>query len=82
MWWSYWIEVGGWATGLVCALIVLRNPKTQTDGIGTYTTRALTISLGIPLLLTLAMERLLTGETTAALVGALLGIGIQKDKEP
>jgi len=81
MWWSCWIQIGAWVVGAVCALVVLRNQKTQTEGIGPYTTRALTITLGIPLLLTLAMERVLTGETTAALVGALLGIGIQKDKD-
>jgi len=32
MWWSYWIEVGAWVVGAVCALVVLRNQKTQTEG--------------------------------------------------
>ena len=79
--WCYWIEVGAWVIGAVCALLVLRNKKAQEIGIGPKTIQALTISLGIPLLLTLALQKILNAETIAALVGALLGIGIQKEKE-
>jgi hypothetical protein len=81
MCWSHKIELAAWVIGAVCALLVLLNKKARDSGIGPYTTRALTITLGIPLLLTLAMEKVLTGETIAALIGGLLGIGIQKDKD-
>jgi hypothetical protein len=53
---------------------------TEQKGIGPRFVQGLTISLGIPLLLTLATEKILTGETIAALVGSLLGIGIQKER--
>jgi hypothetical protein len=79
--WSYWIEGGTWLIGAICAVFVVTNKKARDNGIGPYTIRALTISLGVPLLLTLALEKLLIGETVAALVGALLGLGIQKEKE-
>ena len=59
----------------------MRNKKTQDAGIGLNTTRALTISLGIPLILTLALQKFLNGETVAALAGGLLGLGIQRDKD-
>ena len=81
MWWTYWIEGGAWAVGAICAVLALLKKKTRDDGIGPYTTRALTLSLGIPLLFTFGMERVLTGETIAALVGGLLGIGIQKEQK-
>lgn len=57
------------------------NRKAREVGIGPQTIRALTISLGVPLLLTLALEKALMGETVAAVVGALLGLGIQRDKD-
>ncbi len=79
--WCYWIEAGVWTIGAVCAVLVIRNKVTQEKGIGPKTIQGLTISLGVPLLLTLALHKLLTGETIAALVGALLGIGVQKDRE-
>jgi hypothetical protein len=75
------IEIIAWTVGLICAVLIARNQVTQQKGIGPRIIQGLTISLGIPLLLTLALEKVLTGETIAALVGSLLGIGIQKEKE-
>lgn len=75
------IEIIAWVAGLSCAFLVVRNQVTQQKGIGPQTIQGLTISLGVPLLLTLAAEKILTGETIAALVRSLLGIGIQKEKE-
>lgn len=75
-----WIEIVAWVIGALTAVLVLLNPKAQGAGIGDHTTRALTICLGVPLLLTLAMQKLLEPQTVAAIVAALLGIGIQKDK--
>jgi hypothetical protein len=43
----------------IVAVLVLRNEKARTEGIGPYTVRALTISLGIPLLLTISLEKTL-----------------------
>jgi hypothetical protein len=79
--WEYILQAGAWVIGAICAFLVIRNKVTQDKGIGPKTIQALTISLGVPLLLTMALQKLLTGETIAALVGALLGIGIQKEKE-
>lgn len=79
--WSGWTEIAAWAIGAVSSLLVIRNKVTQDKGIGPKTIQALTICLGIPFLLTLAMQKLLSGETIAALVGGLLGLGIQKEKE-
>jgi len=76
-----WLQAGVWGVAAICAVLAIRNKVTQERGIGPRTIQAITISLGVPLLLTLALEKILTGETTAALVGALLGIGIQKEKE-
>lgn len=78
---SYWTEIAAWAIGSVCSLLVIRNKVTQAKGIGPKTIQALTISLGIPLLLTLALQKILSGETVSALIGGLLSIGIQKEKE-
>jgi hypothetical protein len=75
------IEIIAWTVGLISAFLIARNQVTQQKGMGPRTIQGLTISLGIPLLLTLALEKILTGETIAALVGSLLGIGIQKEKE-
>ena len=79
--WEYILQAGAWVIGAICGFLVIRNKVTQDKGIGPKTIQALTISLGVPLLLTMALQKLLTGETIAALVGALLGIGIQKEKE-
>lgn len=76
-----WVEGGAWLIGAICAVIAITSKKTREAGIGSYTIRALTISLGVPLLLTLALQKVLAGETIAALVGALLGLGIQKEKD-
>jgi hypothetical protein len=79
--WCYWIEGGAWIIGAICAILAILNKVTREKGIGPKTVQTLTISLGVPLLLTLALEKLLVGETIAALVGALLGIGVQREKE-
>jgi len=55
MWWN-WAEIAAWVVGAACALLAVLNPKTRSVGIGPNTIRALTVSLGVPLLLTLAME--------------------------
>jgi hypothetical protein len=39
------------------------------------------VFLSVPLILTLATQRLLSTETIAALVGGLVGIALSKDKE-
>lgn len=77
----HWLELLAWVIGAVFGLLAIRNQITQTKGIGPKTIQALTISIGIPFLLTLALEKVLNGETIAALAGSLLGIGIQKEKE-
>lgn len=62
-------------------LLVLTSKKTKELGIGSNTNRALTISLGVPLILTLSLQRVLEGQTVAAIVGLLLGLGAQRDKQ-
>jgi len=74
-----YLEVAAWVVGAGCAAGVLLNKKAQTEGIGPYTIRALTVSLGVPLILTLAVEKILDAPVAAILSGSL-ALGVQKDK--
>jgi hypothetical protein len=75
------MELVAWIIGGLCALVVLRNKKTWEGGIGPNTIRALTIVLGVPLILTLSAQKILEGQTVGAIVGGLLAIGVQKDRD-
>jgi hypothetical protein len=70
-------QIVAWIGGIVCALAIIASKRVREGGIGPYTTKALTICLGIPFIFSIAAQKILTGETVAALAGALLGIGIQ-----
>ena len=60
------MELVAWIIGGLCALVVLRNKKTWEGGIGPNTIRALTIVLGVPLILTLSAQKILEGQTVGA----------------
>jgi hypothetical protein len=78
--WCYWIEAAAWAIGALCAFGALYLARTK--GIGPRTVQALVVCLVIPLVLTLAVQKLLNGETVAALIGGLVGYGLPRDREP
>jgi hypothetical protein len=71
------VQIAAWVAGTICAAVIVGSKKVREGGIGPQTIRALTICLGIPFLLTMAIQKVLNGETVAALSGALLGLGIQ-----
>jgi hypothetical protein len=72
------VRAPAWLIGGLCAVVILFGKKVREGGIGPQTTRALTICLGIPFLITMAADKVLSGDALAALAGALLGLGIQK----
>jgi hypothetical protein len=74
----FWLEALSVFFGSSLAIAVLRNRKTQEAGIGPRTIQALVVCLIAPVLLILGIEKVLTSETIAAMVGALIGYGIPK----
>ena len=58
-------RIVAWAAGVVCAVVIVSSKKVREGGIRPQTTRALTICLGLPFLLTLAVQKVFTGETVA-----------------
>jgi len=56
--------------------IIVRHPKTIEKGIGPWTVQALTVVIGPSAIIVLAMLGVINGETVAALLGGVLGLGI------
>jgi hypothetical protein len=69
-----WIELAALAVGGVCAALVLRAGREK--GIGPQIRLALALTLIVPLLLILGMEKILSPESIATCVGALIGAGV------
>ena len=67
--------------GGVVSVLILRNKVTTEKGIGPQTKQVLALSLLSPIVLILGVERILSRETIAAIVGGLVGYGIPKGKE-
>ncbi len=76
------IELVSLVVGGSVAVFVLRNPKTQQAGIGPNTRQALALSLLAPIVLILGIEKTLSNEAIAAIIGGLVGFGLPKGKEP
>ncbi len=75
---KFWFECLAFVIGGAVAIFVLRNKITQEKGIGARTIQALVVCLIGPIILALGLEKVLEGQTIAALVGALVGYGIPK----
>lgn len=73
-----WIEIVSLVLGGACALRVLQMAKAK--GIGPQTLMALALCLLAPIVLILGMEKILSSETIAAIVGAMVGLGAQSIK--
>jgi hypothetical protein len=76
-----WLEITAWIVGLVCAHTVFENPKTRQAGIGPKAIQALSLCLVVPLILTLGLEKILSGETIAAIIGGVVGFGLPKGSD-
>jgi hypothetical protein len=74
----FWLECAALVVGGAASIFVLRNRKTQEVGIGPRTMQGLVVCLLGPVILALAVEKILSAETVAALIGALVGYGIPK----
>ena len=75
------IEGSALVVGMIIAPAILRNDKTQQNGIGPRTIHALAISLLTPVVLILGLEKLLSSETIAAIIGGLVGFGLSRAKD-
>jgi hypothetical protein len=74
------IEAGAWIIGAAFGAGALFLARSK--GIGSRTVQALVVALVVPLVFTLAVQKLLDGETVAALIGGLIGYGLPRDREP
>lgn len=78
---KFWFECIVSVVGGAVAIAVLRNRKVQEAGPGPRTLQALVVCLISPVILALGLEKILSGETIAAMVGALIGYGIPKSND-
>jgi hypothetical protein len=68
-----WIEIVALVVGGTIAALVLRGG--QKKGIGPQIRLTLAVCLIVPMVVILGLEKILTRETIAAIVGALVGAG-------
>jgi hypothetical protein len=78
---NHWIEIAAIIVGAAISVCILCNKVTREKGIGPQTRQALALSMLSPIVLVLGIERILSSETIAAIVGGLVGYGIPKSKE-
>jgi hypothetical protein len=69
-----WIEIASLAVGGICAVMVLLIGRSR--GIGPQIRLTLAVCLIAPLLVILGLEKVLSSETVAAIVGAFVGAGV------
>ncbi|PYS40623.1 MAG: hypothetical protein DMF71_12905 [Acidobacteria bacterium] len=73
-----WIEIAALILAVLCAMGVLLNKQAREKGIGPRTLQGLIVSIVGPVILILGLEKVLTAETIAALVGAMIGYVMPK----
>jgi hypothetical protein len=68
-----WVEIISLVSGAGAATLVLKIGGKR--GIGPQLRLTLAVCLIVPMIVILGLEKILTGETIAAIVGALIGAG-------
>ena len=69
-----YVEIAVIAVGGICGAMVLRTGSVR--GIGPQIRLTLAVCLIVPMIVILGLEKILNGETIAAIAGALVGAGI------
>jgi len=70
-----WIELGMAALSLAALIGIF---ITKTPGFGPAIIQALILSIGVPAIVILGLEKILNGQVVAGLLGGALGFGISK----
>ena len=70
-----WIELGMAALSFAALVGIF---LTKTPGFGSTIIQALILTMGVPAIVILGLEKILNGQVVAGLLGGALGFGISK----